>query len=118
MKLALANECLVSKVPFDVEVYGAFADLLPATATDEGRDLEWSRARQGLIPDFRLQLPTQEGPSDCLAELKIVSAGVSWFPRGREGRGADRRAALLQGEYVRKLAKYDRSVHGVPAGQT
>ena len=45
------------------------------------------RARQGLIPDFRLRLPTPEGLTDHLAELKFVSAGVSWFPKGGEGEG-------------------------------
>ena len=89
---------MASKLPHDVEVYGLFADLLPATAVEEGGDLEWVRARQGLVPDFRLRLPTPEGPRDCLAELKVFSAGVSWFPRGVEGRGTDKRAGLLQKE--------------------
>ena len=35
-----------------------------------------------------------------------------------KGRGTDKRADLLQGEYRRKLAKYDRSYHGVESGQT
>ena len=51
-------------------------------AEGSGGELEWGRARQGLIPDFRLRLPTQEGTSDCLAELKVVSAGATWYPRG------------------------------------
>ena len=34
------------------------------------------------------------------------------FPRVVEGRGTDKRAGLLQGEYQRKLARYDRLYHG------
>ena len=80
--------------------------------------LEWGRARQGLVPDFRFRLPTPEGPSDSLAELKITSAGVTWYPRGVEGRGTDRRAAGLEKLYVGKLSKYDRQFHGTNPGQT
>lgn len=63
-------------------------------------------------------LPTPEGPRDSLAELKVISAGVSWYPRGVESRGTDRRADMLEGEYRRKLAKYDRSYHGTTDSQT
>ena len=80
--------------------------------------LEWGRARQGLIPDFRMRLPTPEGTSDCLAELKFVSAGVTWYPRGAQGRGTDRRAGGLQSDYKRKLARYDQRFHGTGPGQT
>ena len=111
-------QCLAAKLPHDVEVYGIFADLLPATEVEEGGELQWVRARQGLVPDFMLRLPTPEGPTDSLAELKVISAGVSWYPRGVEVRGTDKRAGLLQGEYRRKLAKYDRSYHGASQSQT
>ena len=112
-KVAIARECLASGLPHDVEVFGLFADLLPAVAFQQGGgDLEWARARQGLVPDFRLRLPTPEGPSDSLAELKVISAGVTWHPRGRAGTGVDRRAAGLPALYNRKLARYDRRFHG------
>ena len=111
------TECLQSKLPHDCEVYGMFSDLLPAAAEAEGGGLEWGRARQGLIPDFRLRLPTPEGTTDSLAELKITNAGVTWYPRGVEGRGTDRRAAGLQGLYRRNLAKYDRQFYGTAQGQ-
>ena len=72
IKVAISRECLASKLPHDVEVYGLFAPLLPAVVTQQGEDLEWARARQGLVPDFRLRLPTPQGPSDSLAELMVV----------------------------------------------
>ena len=117
-KMAITTECYDAKLPVDCEVYGLFSDLLPAAAEGHGGDLEWGRSRQGLIPDYRLRLPTPEGNNDCLAELKFVSAGVTWFPRGVQGRGTDRRSGLLQTEYRRKLAKYDQKYHGTGPGQS
>ena len=117
-KMAITTECYDAKLPVDCEVYGLFSDLLPAAAEGHGGDLEWGRSRQGLIPDYRLRLPTPEGNSDCLAELKFVSAGVTWFPRGVQGRGTDRRSGLLQSEYRRKLAKYDQKYHGTSPDQS
>ena len=46
----------------DSEVYGLIADWIPAQAMAQGEELQWGRARQGLIPDFKLQIPTPEGP--------------------------------------------------------
>ena len=117
-KVAIRRECLISKLPNDCEVYGLFAHLMPAVELQEGGDLVWARARQGLVPDFRLRLPTPEGPSDCLAELKCISAGVTWHPRGRKGTGVDRRAATLPGNYRRELRKYDVRYHGCRPGET
>ena len=117
-KAAIARECLASKLPHDVEVYGLFAHLLPAVATQQGSDLEWSRARQGLVPDYRLRLQTPEGTTDVLAELKVLGAGITWHPRGKRGTGVERRAATLAGYYRRGLAKYDRKYHGTADGET
>ena len=115
-KVAIARECLASKLPHDVEVYGLFAHLLPAVLTEQGGDLQWARARQGLVPDFRLRLPTPQGPQDALAELKVISAGTTWHPRGAPGTGVERRAATLAPHYRRELAKYDRRFHNTREG--
>ena len=80
--------------------------------------MEWGRARQGLVPDFKLRLPTPEGLTYHLAELKFVSAGVSWFPRGVAGKGTDRRANGLSTLYRQKLAPIDTRYHATPLGQT
>ena len=47
----------------------------------------------------------------------MTSAGVTWYPRGVEGRGTDRRAGGLQSLYRGKLEKYDRKYHGTAPGQ-
>ena len=108
----------MSKIPVECEVYGLFADLIPAEALAEGEDLHWGRARQGLTPDFRIRVPTSTGPTDSLAELKFISAGVSWYPRGVEGRGTERRASKLPAEYKNKLAILDRKFHGTTNNET
>ena len=73
--MAISRECAAAKLPHDVEVYGLFAHLLPAVATEQGVELQFARACQGLVPDFRLRLPMPQGPTDTLAELKVISAG-------------------------------------------
>ena len=50
--------------------------------------------------------------------MKIVSAGLSWFPRGVEGRGTDRRASRLPAEYRKKLSDLDQKFHGTPRNET
>ena len=117
-KLAIVYECLNAGLVHDCEVYGLFADLIPAHAvTQRGDSLEWGRARQGLVPDFKIRLPTPEGLTDHLAELKFIGAGVSWFPRGVRGKGTDRRAAGLPNLYKVALQRLDTSHHQTPAGQ-
>ena len=93
-------------------MYGLFADLLPAALHQQGGELEWGRARQGKVPDLKLMLDTPEGPEQSLAELKFVSAGKTWYPRGQAGKGTDRRAALIQGQYESTLRAYDVRFHG------
>ena len=67
---------------------------------------------QGKVPDFNFLLSSPEGPKPCLAELKIISAGETWFPWGVEGKGTERRAAKLEAEYEAKLHRYDVQFHG------
>ena len=116
-KLAIVNECVNAGLIHDCEVYGLFADLIPAQAVAQGENLEWGRARQGLVPDFKLRLPTPEGLTDHLAELKFIGAGVSWFPRGVRGKGCDRRANGLALLYKRALDRLDSRFHNTAAGQ-
>ena len=96
----------------DCEVFRQFSDLLPATLMEEGGELQWGRARQGVVPDFKFMLNTPDGPQSSLAELKGISAGKTRFPRGVAGKGTDRRAALIEKEYETKLRRYDVRFHG------
>ena len=112
VKMAIYQEACLSKVSVDCEVYGLFGDLLPAALLEEGGELQWGRSRQGKVPDYKFLLPSPEGPKPCLAELKIISAGKTWYPRGVEGKGTTRRAGRLTKEYEAKLRDYDVRFHG------
>ena len=66
----------------DCEVYGLFRDLIPVEALGEEEDLQRGRGRQGLLPDFRLEIPSPAGePEYRLAELKMIGAVPKWYPR-------------------------------------
>ena len=112
VKQQITAEAAFAGVPVDCEVYGQFSDLLPAALEEEGGELQWGRARQGKVPDFKFLLPSPEGPRQRLAELKVVSAGKSLFPRGVKGKGVERRANKLTGEYEGTLRGYDVRFHG------
>ena len=112
IKQHVMSEAMLSGVFVDCEVYGQFSDLLPASLMEEGGELQWGRARQGKVPDYKFLLNTPNGPESSLAELKIISAGKSRYPRGVMGKGTDRRAALIPKEYETKLWKYDVKFHG------
>ena len=118
VKQAIFQEACLSKIPVNCEIYGLFGDLLPASLTEVGGELQWGRARQGKVPDLKLLLPTPEGPQDSLAELKVVNAAVKWYPRGVKGKGTDRRAVRLNQEYEAKLRALDARFHGMAPGGT
>ena len=117
IKEHIMTEAMLSKVHADCEVYGQFADLLPVSLVQDGGELQYGRARQGVTPDFKFLINTPDGPESCLAELKTISAGKSRYPRGASGKGTDRRASLIPGEYERKLWKYDVKYHGTEVKQ-
>ena len=62
------------------------------------------RGRQGLLPDFKMEIPSPTGePIQRLAELKIIGAVPKWYPRSgglaRKKKAVERRAAQLPAEY-------------------
>ena len=111
IKQRIVLEAALAKVPTDCEVYGLFSDLLPAVLEAEGGELQWGRARQGKVPDFKFTLASPEGPMPRLAELKVINAGKTWYPRGKEGRGVEKRANCLTREYEHVLRGYDIRFH-------
>ena len=111
IKQRVVLEAALAKVPTDCEVYGLFSDLLPAVLEAEGGELQWGRARQGKVPDFKFTLASPEGPMPRLAELKVINAGKTWYPRGKEGRGVEKRANCLTREYEHVLRGYDIRFH-------
>ena len=86
--------------------FGMFRDIIPVEALGEEEGLERGRGRQGLLPDFRLELPSQTGePELRLVELKICGAVKRWYPRdgnlARRKKGVERRSAVSTGSLWR-----------------
>ena len=61
VKTVLNSFCITSGVRAECEVFGIFRDIIPVQALDEEEGLERGRGRQGLLPDFRLELPSEAG---------------------------------------------------------
>ena len=124
VKTVLNSFCLASNLRVECEVFGAFKDLIPVQALEqEDEGLQRGRGRQGLLPDFRMELPSAQGePQVRLAELKMIGAVSRWYPRsgpcGRRKRGVERRSALLAEEYRKPLAVLDQRYHGAGRGET
>ena len=105
-----------------------FKSLIPVEAFEQEENLQRGRGRQGLLPDFKLDMPGPgAGPGALgnvvskLAEVKVVGAVESYYPRSgasaRAKKGVERRAALIPGEYKRPLTALDTRYHGTGAGQ-
>ena len=130
-KLAIVETAIKSRVECESEVYGLFRDLIPSEAMEVNGQLDSVRQRSGVVPDLRIQmlsLPANRGGTvstrrpqrvvtDSLAELKVINAGVTRYPRGNRAKAVDRRARALPGEYRNKLSALDRQFHGTDKGQ-
>ena len=90
------------------EVWGLFKHLVPQ---DRQASVEVNKQRQVMIPDFRIQLPSQTGQSEArLAELKFTCGRDLYKPGVRQRifkRAVDRRAGALMDEYREKADKMD-----------
>ena len=121
VKVTIHSLCIASKLPAECEVHGLFSDLIPQEANEVEGELQYGRGRQALLPDFKIDLPSHTGGTEpTLAELKVIGAVKSWYPRGWGGRekGVERRARCLTGEYNRPLAKLDARYHHTAQGET
>ena len=98
----MINDC---GVIVDAEPYAIFSSLIPASATAVGGDLQYARDRSGLCPDLKITFANEHGPaSDQLAELKGLSAGLTWY-QAMNRKTVDTRANGLQKEYIDKTKK-------------
>ena len=118
VKLCIMKMCNESKIRADAEVFGLFRDLIPAELTHQGGELQHARQRVGLTPDLLLRLPTPDGVTDRLGELKAMSAGVTQYPPGKTEKQADRRGRELPGSYRRPLERLDQEHRGTQPGET
>lgn len=112
LKMTLNSLCTWARLPATCEVWGLFSHLIPNEALSR---IEGGRKRQGLVPDFRLEMPsTTGGTTFRLAELKVISCCETWYKPGARGkvRGTEQRAKGLQLEYNRKARKIDQDMLG------
>ena len=129
VKMTINSLILDSGIRADCEVFGLFRDIIPVEALNKEEGLRFGRGRQGLLPDYRLDLPGQGGGPGALgqvesklAELKVIGAVETYYPRAgaraRNKKGVEKRAGLIPGEYKRPLAALDTRYHRVEEGQT
>ena len=118
VKTVINSFCMTLGLRAECEVFGMFRDIIPVNALAEEEGLERGRGRQGLLPDFRLELPSPAGePEMRLAELKICGAVNGDGNLARRKKRVERRSAVLPEEYRKPLAKLDHKYHHTAAGQ-
>ena len=109
-KLSLETMLYEARIVTEVEVYGRFSHLIPTLANNTDEALHFYREKQGLVPDFLLKMESPSGLKDTLAELKFISAGLTYY--NSEDKQVDVRARSLQQEYVRKCRDIDKKYCG------
>ena len=93
------------------EVFGLFSHLIPQEGLSR---IERGRQRQGMVPDFMLELTSPTGAKcNRLAELKVLNCCLTHYPVGDSRKAVNKRSGLLQGEYKRKAREAD----GIYGGQ-
>ena len=103
-KTCLATLADWAGMPCTVEVFGLFSHLISQPALMR---LDTGRKRQGLVPDFKLRIPTDNGTATSLAELKMITCSDSYYQTGGRVRGVEKRAERLPAEYRTKARKVD-----------
>ena len=105
VKIELNRLMMWSSMPSTCEVFGLFSHLIPQEGLNR---LERGRERQGMVPDFLIELPSQTGgKTKRLAELKVLNCCPTRYTTGHRAKAVDRRANLLQGEYRKKARDAD-----------
>ena len=81
--------------------------------------MHFYREKQGLVPDFLIKLESDStsagGFRDALAELKFISAGLTYY--NRTEKQVDIRSKSLQNEFTRKCQNIDQKYCGTNKGE-
>ena len=64
LKVVLTNLYNKAEMQVDFKVFGLFRDLIPAELAGPRGKLQYARQRNGHCPDFKLLLPSADGPRD------------------------------------------------------
>ena len=112
MKITLKSLFSYCGILAEVEPYGVFADVVPQQALNR---VQGHRASQAIIPDLRVELPSEEGGTKTsYLEVKTVS-GRKWYQPANE-RAVKRRDIAIEKEYVKNAEKADLKHYGVAKG--
>ena len=116
--MEIQSLCTESGLFIDIEPFGLFSHLIPAAAYLETGHLHHHRERQGLLPDFLIASPSDHGHQAAqLCELKLISAGATYYKSGSGDRSVDVRARQLPRLYQDKAKNIDRNYCGNAEGQ-
>ena len=118
VKNFLQRQLNFSGIQAECEVFNLFAREIPQEGLSR---IEKGRARQTMVPDFKIMIPTQEGRTEPkLYEMKVIFSCPTRYPCNPrpEGKAVDRRAQLLPGEYTKKARNADTKYGGASGGET
>ena len=80
VKAEINRLCFWSHLPATCEVFGLFSHLIPQEGLSR---IERGRKRQGMVPDFQLEVPSPTGGRvSRLAELKDINCCPTRYPPG------------------------------------
>ena len=118
VKMEIQSLGLESGLIVNTKPFGLFSHLIPANAYLETGQLHHHRERQGLISDFLVASPSDHGHQAAqLCELKLISAGATYYKSGNGDRSVDVRARQLPRIYQDKAKNIDRVYCGTTEGQ-
>ena len=116
IKQLISRMCIWAGLNSECEVFGRFSGLIQQEGLNR---MERGRKRQGLVPDFLIELPLEgrRGSEQVLAELKVISCCPTRYKSSNTSRAVDKRAGELHLEYVRKAKNIDRQFNLTEEGQ-
>ena len=109
-------------MPYQSEVFNLFSPLIPQEGLSR---IEHGRKRQGLVPDYLLEITKERGQKQLeLAELKVMCCCPTRYnmapaPLGNREfvKAVDKRARGLTADYLKKAKGVDRKYGGVAEGE-
>ena len=118
VKMMIQSLGIESGLIVDTEPFGLFSHLIPASAYSENGHLFHHRERQGLVPDFLVTSPPDHGQqSSFLCELKMISAGLTYYQSRSGDRSVEIRAKQLPKLYRDKAKNIDKTYCRVQPNQ-
>ena len=112
VKAEINRLCVWSKLPATCEVFGLFSYLIPQAELSRIEKVRKRHEKEW----FQVPCPTG-GRVSRLAELKVINCCQTRYLPGAGPKAVDRRAKLLQGEYLRKAREADTQYLGIAKGQ-